>query len=537
MTYRFNAPPGWPVGPEWAPPANWQPPPDWPAAPQGWLWWVAEPVRPTAPAPIASPPLPPQPPSEAGPQLNADLQALLNTPIAAVAASGSGKFSRKGQLEEQVKAMEQFAGRLQRALVATVGELSALGALEASELAVETGRRRAMLDHLEAQAEERKHAVEAQGRNQLHQIGLQVNAANAELHRIGLEREKARESLVETRDSLLLQEVGVYEYTHPLEDAVAYKARLESIKDRYKALAKGDNAISSITNWQVNGSSAAGRKMVREFSKLMLRAYNAEADNLVRTMRPYKLDSAVTRLRKTRETITRLGSTMEMSITESYHRLRVEELQLTADYKAKVEEEKERLREQRAREREEEKAQREFLKEQEKLEKERSQIRFALAKATESGNEEAIADLTAKLESNGAALENVHARQANTSMGTVYVISNYGAFGSDIVKIGMTRRQEPLERVAELGDASVPFRFDVHALIHSDDARGLEARLHETFAEQRVNKVNLRREFFYVTPQQVKEALVKMKGEHLLEFADEPEAYEWRASGGESRKA
>lgn len=129
------------------------------------------------------------------------------------------------------------------------------------------------------------------------------------------------------------------------------------------------------------------------------------------------------------------------------------------------------------------------------------------------------------------------ARQANSAAGYVYVISNRGAFGPNMVKIGMTRRLEPLDRVNELGDASVPFRFDVHAMVFSENARGLEARLHETFADHRVNKVNLRREFFYLTPLQVRDALSKLAGEHLLEYSEEPEAYEWRASGGEPRPA
>ncbi|GAA2171723.1 MULTISPECIES: DUF4041 domain-containing protein [Glycomyces] len=470
-------------------------------------------------------------------EVNPDLQQLLTTPIRSLPGSETGGFGRKHRLEAQVTAAEELAFRLQRALIATVGELHALGALEASELTVEIERRKALIEHLDSEAASRKESITAQAQDQLHQIGLQATAANAELHRVNAELERARQSLVVTRDEALLQEVGVYEYTHPLEDAVAYKAKLESIKTDYKALAKGDKAISSVSNWQVNGSAAAGRKMVREFSKLMLRAYNADADNLVRTMRPYKLRSAVDRLQKTRETITRLGSTMDMHITDAYHRLRVQELQLTADYRAKTEEEKERIREQRAREREEEKAQRELLKEQEKLEKERAHLRSAIAKLEDNGDTAAAAELTAKLEAIDTAFENVLARQANSATGYVYVISNRGAFGANMVKIGMTRRLEPLDRVNELGDASVPFRFDVHAMVFSEDARGLESRLHETFAEHRVNKVNLRREFFHVTPQQVRGALAKLAGEHLLEYTDEPEAYEWRASGGEPRPA
>jgi len=111
----------------------------------------------------------------------------------------------------------------------------------------------------------------------------------------------------------------------------------------------------------------------------------------------------------------------------------------------------------------------------------------------------------------------------------VYVISNIGAFGKNMVKIGMTRRLEPLDRVRELGDASVPFHYDVHALIFSDDAVGLETRMHHEFADRRVNLVNLRREFFRVTPAEVREVLIRHQGS-IIQWVDDPEAAEWRQS-------
>lgn len=121
-------------------------------------------------------------------------------------------------------------------------------------------------------------------------------------------------------------------------------------------------------------------------------------------------------------------------------------------------------------------------------------------------------------------------REANRRAGYVYVISDIGAFGESMVKIGLTRRLDPMDRVDELGDASVPFRFDVHALIYSDDAVGLERALHQDFEAQRVNRINARREFFHVPPAQVRDALGRHAGQHLLEFHEEPDAPEWRAS-------
>jgi hypothetical protein len=143
----------------------------------------------------------------------------------------------------------------------------------------------------------------------------------------------------------------------------------------------------------------------------------------------------------------------------------------------------------------------------------------------------ALAELRAHLDRLGADIAAVDARAANTRAGYVYVISNIGSFGDQVVKIGMTRRLEPMDRVRELGDASVPLRFDDHALVFSDDAVGLEGRLNGALADRPVNKVNQHREFFRTTPGEVRRLLADAAGSHLLEFTETVEALEWRASG------
>jgi uncharacterized coiled-coil DUF342 family protein len=343
-----------------------------------------------------------------------------------------------------------------------------------------------------------------------------------------------RSQVVQTEEVALLQEAGVYEYQHPLTDAVAYKAQLAQLRDRVKTMTRAGDAVLSTTSWTVNGSAAEGRRMVRDFSKLLLRAYNAEADNLVRTLRPYKLASAIERLGKTADTIVRLGKTMDIRISAGYHHERIRELELTADYLAKVEEEKERIRAERERQREEDKARKEFEREKARLVKEQTHYRTALAKLEANDDETAAAAMRAKLEEIDTAITGVEERAANIRAGYVYVISNIGAFGERMVKIGMTRRLDPLDRVRELGDASVPFRFDVHALIFSEDAVGLENRLHNDLASRRVNRVNLRREFFYATPSEVRDILERLTDQHVLEYREIPEALEWRASTGDS---
>lgn len=335
--------------------------------------------------------------------------------------------------------------------------------------------------------------------------------------------------VVEVSEIALLQEVGIYAYRHRLDDAASYKERLVELKARIREAAKGDGAVVGAKRWAINGSAEEGQRMVRDLGKLMLRAYNNEADYAVQTMKPYGLDASIQKLEKSRETISRLGVRMQIAITDGYHRLRVDELELTADYLVKWSEEKEQERAERERMKDEEQAQRELQREQDRLEKERTHYETALAVMRANGDETGVAKAEAKIVEIQASMDGVKRRAANTRAGYVYVISNIGAFGDGVVKIGLTRRLEPRDRVRELGDASVPFLFDIHAILFSDDAVGLEGKLHDLFEARRVNMVNVRREFFFVTPLEVKNALMGLEA-NVLSYTEIPEALEWRQS-------
>ena len=269
--------------------------------------------------------------------------------------------------------------------------------------------------------------------------------------------------------------------------------------------------------------------MVRDFSKLMLRAFNAEADNLVRGLKPYKLDSAVERLQKVASTIEKLGKTMQIQISTSYLEVRVRELELTSDFLQKQAEEKEAERVERERLREERKVQQEMERERERLEKERQHYSNALEALAKKGDALGAERLREQLRDVERAIEDVDYRAANIRAGYVYVISNIGSFGEQMVKVGLTRRLDPTERIRELSDASVPFNFDVHAVFFSKDAVGIESAMHERLNPRRVNTVNRRREFFRATPLEVKAHLAELAGE-LLQFQDMPEALEYRQS-------
>ena len=222
---------------------------------------------------------------------------------------------------------------------------------------------------------------------------------------------------------------------------------------------------------------------------------------------------------------------MEMRVSPEYHALRNEELELTADFLMKRQEEKERAREERERLREERKVAAELAAERERLDKERAHLQRTLDTLRAQGETDGIDDLLARLEDVDAAIEHNDFRAANIRAGHVYVISNEGALGKGVVKIGLTRRLEPLDRIRELSGASVPFPFDVHALFFSEDAVSLETDLHHVFSDRRVNHVNERREFFFVDPSEVREVLAERVG-NLLEFTEEPEATQYLQSKG-----
>jgi hypothetical protein len=354
----------------------------------------------------------------------------------------------------------------------------------------------------------------------------------AEIRRLKAEAESLESRLVETRELELLQEAGIYEYQHPLADAVSYQKELLRIGDEIKAMTKRDGgAVLATTDWLVNGSVVEGRAMVRDFSKLMLRAFNAEADGLVRSLRPHRLQASIDRLDKVAQVIERLGKSMRIRISTPYHNLRDIELRLTADFLHKQAAEKEAERLERERLREERKVQQEIERERARLEKERQHYENALAALVVKGDDVGADRLRQELATVQEAINDVELRAANIRAGYVYVISNIGSFGERMVKVGLTRRLDPLDRIRELSDASVPFNFDVHALFFSADAVGIESALHARLASVRVNTVNRRREFFRVTPLEIKTHLSELAGE-LLEFRETPEALEYRQCCG-----
>jgi hypothetical protein len=327
-------------------------------------------------------------------------------------------------------------------------------------------------------------------------------------------------------DEHVLQDVGIDRYHHPLDNAVAYQARLAELSARIAKMVKADAAIQKWTLLMMNGSVVTGRALMKALAQLMLRAYNAEAENLIYTLRAGNSVTAVRRLHVARTSIEKLG-TLIGRISDEYHALRIQEIELTTDYLMKKEEEKEAARAERERLREERAVQKELAAARERLEKEREHLFTVIQTLAISGATDP--ELESKLAQVDSAIAQNDYRAANIRAGYVYVISNRGAFGERLVKIGLTRRLVPMERIYELGDASVPFRFDVHAIYFAEDAVTLESELHAHFAAHRVNWVNRRREFFFASPADVRSVLMEKVG-NLLEFAEHAESAEYLES-------
>lgn len=356
-------------------------------------------------------------------------------------------------------------------------------------------------------------------------------------YQLGLDTYKKLRSEVELFENKLdLIEFGIHTPVYEFEKSDEYRAEQAKVIAKQKQLVQEDLAAICTTNWTVEGSEAKGRKVVQVYKKLMLRAFNGEADVMIAKVKWNNISQMKERLRKAFDTINKLGSGFNVYIEKQFFTLKEQQLVLEYESQAKKQEEKEAMKAIQDELREEEKARRDFEKAQKEAEKEESMYQKAIERVRREF-EQATGVNTIELQEQINQLENALrevqekkeralSMAQQTKRGYVYIISNIGAFGDHVYKIGMTRRLEPMDRVRELGDASVPFGFDVHALIYSDEARTLEYELHKAFAHKKVNMLNFRKEFFKVSLEEI-EAKIKELG-FEAEFTSVAEAMEFR---------
>lgn len=349
-----------------------------------------------------------------------------------------------------------------------------------------------------------------------------------------------RETLVVLDDELLLESFALYQPKFAFTNSAQYKERLDRIRGEQKQLIKDGIAVTADEKWTVNGSAAEGRKMVSDMKKLLLRSFNNECDYCVDNVKFNNVENHRARIEKSYEAVKKLGRMLNAQITEAYKQLKLNELHVAFEYQMKKQDEKEELRSLREEQREQQKLEQEIKVARDKIAKEKKHFSIALSdleaklsNSTDAADRQNIEEKIAEVREKFHALEDeekvVDYREKNAKAGYVYIISNLGSFGENVFKIGMTRRLEPYERVSELGDASVPFVFDVHAMIFSDDAPALEGKLHSHFEANRINKINGRKEFFRADLTEI-EAVVRENYERVFDLNHHAPAEHYRES-------
>lgn len=352
-------------------------------------------------------------------------------------------------------------------------------------------------------------------------------------------REK-RSALVALDDELLLESFALYRPKFAFTNSTQYKERLDQVRDKQKRLVKDGFAVTANEQWTVNGSAAEGRKMVSDMKKLLLRSFNNECDYCVDNVKFNNVENHGARIDKSFEAVKKLGRILNAQITDAYKQLKLDELHLAFEYQVKKQEEKEDLRRLREEQREQQKLEQEIKAARDKIAKEKKHFSAALtdleaklAASSDAVDRQNIEDKITEIREKFHALEDeekvVDYREKNAKAGYVYIISNLGSFGENVFKIGMTRRLDPYERIYELGDASVPFVFDVHAMIFSDDAPGLETKLHGHFEANRLNKINGRKEFFKTDLKEI-ESVLRENYDRVFDLVHHAPAEQYRES-------
>lgn len=372
-------------------------------------------------------------------------------------------------------------------------------------------------------------------------VEAHVTRTQIELEAAQVQLKVVHQQILGAEDTVLLESFALYEPKYQFTNSIEYKNRLDEIRADQKQTARGLSAeVEAWENHPVQLTKAQWKKLRKDALKLALRSFNSESEYCVDNVKFSNLEKMEERIRRSFETCNKLLNATDVWWKDIVLERKLQELYLAHEYQTKRQEEKESIRQAREDQREQEKLEKEIREARAKIEKERRHFTSALQKlqlrlgsATDPQERD---DMQARI--NELSIQNnkldederlLDYREQNARAGYVYVISNIGAFGEGIYKIGMTRRLEPMDRVDELGDASVPFRFDVHALVFSDNAPALEAKLHSRFAAGRLNKVNGRKEFFRADLKQI-ETVIRANYDAVVEVVHAAPAEQYRES-------
>ncbi len=342
-------------------------------------------------------------------------------------------------------------------------------------------------------------------------------------------------------ERLAFAEMGVYEPHFDFGDSEAYKTAITNTRENQKRMIADKTAVTCTTAWTVDGSQAKGQTMTNRNIRLTLRAFNGEADAAIANTRWNNVNAMEKRILRAKEQVDKLNASNAIYISTAFLKLKLEELYLNHEYREKQKTEREERAEELRLARDEQRLLRDLEEAQEQEQRYSRLLAQAKAEAesvvgpTLDAFTKQIEVLERDLEQARAKAERAQAMAERTRSGYVYIISNIGSFGEGVVKIGLTRRLDPLDRVRELGDASVPFVFDTHAIIYSDDAPTLERALHLEFEGTRINAQNYRKEFFRAALEDVETAVARLAPQAT--FFKNVEAQEYRETLSRRRQA
>jgi hypothetical protein len=368
-----------------------------------------------------------------------------------------------------------------------------------------------------------------------------ADAAMAEFNTADSILKEVRKQILVAEDTVELETFSLYHPKYQFTNSAEYKERLDEIREVQKRTARGLSAqVDAWDNQAIQLTKAEWKKLRKDALKLALRAFNSESEYCVDKVKFNNVERMEERIRKSFETRNKLLKNVGAWWKDVVFEDKLRELYLAHEYQMKRQEEKEVARQARDDQREQEKLEKEIREARTKIDKDRThfiralqRLHLRLAEATDQQEREDLQIRIDEISTQNSKLDEeekqLDYREQNARAGYVYVISNIGAFGQGVYKIGMTRRLEPMERVDELGDASVPFRFDVHALVFSDNAPALEAKLHAHFAAGRLNKVNGRKEFFQADLKEI-EAVIRANYDAVVEVTHAAPAEQYRES-------
>lgn len=483
-----------------------------------------------------------------GPEYKANVQMLEAELNLLKSQSENEQIKLRQQFQEEIETLQKKFQSVQDKYFELEAKIKENGILDLVEIQQKIQREKDLLSSIKSKVIDAESELRTEIKNKIEEEKKILSNTRSEVFSIQQELAKKKSQLQELRkqilgaeETILLESFCLYEPKYQFINSGEYKQRLDEIREEQKLVAKRLGA--TVDTWETHAVQLTGaewKKLRKDTLKLALRSFNSESEYCIDNVKFNNVDKMEARIRRSFETCNSLLKIVEAWWTESVLERRLKELYLAHEYQVKRQEEKEAIRQAKEEQREQAKLEKEIREARAKIEKERQHFLAALQKlqarlaaandeqerAELQGRIDELANLKGRLDEEERLLDY---REQNARAGYIYVISNIGAFGEGVYKIGMTRRLEPMERIDELGDASVPFRFDVHALVFSDNAPALEAKLHAHFASGRLNKINNRKEFFRADIKEI-EAVIRANYDAVVEVVHTPPAEQYRES-------